>query len=70
MSDFKMPEWMECTWRRVPCGRDDCPLCGKINKQRQKHTEKGGDSDDLECAFEDVSVGSNVFAQIKRKDLK
>lgn len=63
-----MPEWMDCTWRRVPCGRDDCPICGKINKQRQKHIEKGEDPDDLECVFEDVSEDFKETFKLLEKD--
>lgn len=22
--DFTMPKWMDCAWRRVPCGQDEC----------------------------------------------
>ncbi|HMB65825.1 MAG TPA: hypothetical protein VKO42_03025 [Patescibacteria group bacterium] len=68
MPEFKMPEWMDCTWRRVACGRDDCPLCGKINKQRQKHIEKGEDPDDLRCVFEDVSENFKETFELLEKD--
>jgi len=59
---------MDCTWRRVACGRDDCPLCGKINKQRQKHIEKGEDPDDLRCVFEDVSENFKETFELLEKD--
>lgn len=55
MSDFKMPEWMDCTWRRIPCGRDDCPICGKIKQDEEKHIQKGEDPDSPEAMLEDVS---------------
>ncbi|MBU4298954.1 hypothetical protein KJ636_02845 [Patescibacteria group bacterium] len=33
---FQMPKWMECNWRRVPCGKENCPICGRIKKDRQR----------------------------------
>jgi len=53
--DFKMPKWMECTWRRVPCGKDECPICGRIKRDRQRHIEKGENPDDIKSVLEDVS---------------
>ncbi len=34
-----MPSWMDCTWRRIPCMKDDCPICRKLDEI--------GDRDDL-----------------------
>jgi len=65
--NFKMPKWMECTWRRVPCGRDDCPICGRIKKDRQRHIERGEDPDDIQSIFEDVGRNlKETFEMIKR----
>ncbi len=25
-----MPEWMDCTWRRNPCMKKECPICSRI----------------------------------------
>lgn len=66
--DFKMPKWMECTWRRVPCGRDDCPICGRIKEDRQRHIEKGENPDDLKNVFENVSQSFKEALQIIKKD--
>ncbi len=27
-----MPGWMDCTWKRIPCGEDNCPVCSKLNE--------------------------------------
>lgn len=51
---FKIPEWWECSWRRIGCGKKTCRLCGKIQKDRQGHISKGEDPDSLESALEDV----------------
>jgi len=66
--DFKMPKWMECTWRRVPCGRDECPICGRIKKDRQRHIEKGEDPDDLKSVLEDVGRNFKEALEMIKKD--
>jgi len=58
---FKYPKWMECTWKRIPCNKDDCKICGKIKKDRERHIAKGKDPDSMEAALEDM--GRN-FAEI------
>lgn len=25
-----MPDWMDCTWRRLPCMKDECPICSRL----------------------------------------
>ena len=27
-----MPKWMDCTWKRVPCREDDCPICSRLEE--------------------------------------
>ena len=65
--DFKMPEWMDCVWRRVPCGKDECKICGKIKQDRLRHIMKGEDPDDMKSVFEDVgnSLGETL-AMVKQ----
>ncbi len=65
---FQMPKWMECNWRRVPCGRDDCPICGRIKKDRQGYLERGGDPDDLKNVFEDVGRNFKEALGMIKKD--
>lgn len=50
-----MPAWMDCTWKRVSCGRDDCPMCGRINRDYDRHVENGEDPDDPQVMMEDVA---------------
>jgi len=65
--DFKMPEWMDCTWRRNACGKDECRICGKIKRDRQRHIVKGEDPDDLKFVFEDMSRDfKNAIRMIKK----
>lgn len=68
--EFKMPKWMECTWRRIPCGEDNCPICGQIKRDRQRHIERGEDPDDLKNVFEDVSQKFKEVLEIIKKDAK
>lgn len=65
--DFKIPEWWDCVWRRVPCGKDECRMCGKIKQDRLRHVMKREDPDDMKSVFEDVgnSLGG-ALAMIKQ----
>ena len=65
---FKMPKWMECVWRRVPCGRDDCPICGRIKKDRQQHIERGENPDDIQSVFEDVGQNLKETLEMIKRD--
>lgn len=67
IDDFKIPEWWDCAWRRVPCGRDECRMCGKIKQDRLRHIMKEEDPDDMKSVFEDVgnSLGG-ALAMIKQ----
>ncbi|PIP17147.1 MAG: hypothetical protein COX44_01480 [Candidatus Portnoybacteria bacterium CG23_combo_of_CG06-09_8_20_14_all_37_13] len=67
-NDFQMPRWMECTWRRVPCGKDDCPICGRIKRDRQRHIERGEDPDDIKNTIEDVGQSFKEALEIIKKD--
>ncbi len=53
-NDFKIPEWWDCVWRRVPCEKDECKICGKIKQDRLRHIIKGEDPDGMKNVFEDV----------------
>jgi len=65
--DFKIPEWMDCAWRRVACGKNDCKICGKIKEDRFYHIMKGEDPDSMANVFEDVGSSlSETLAMIKR----
>ena len=65
---FKMPKWMGCTWRRVACGKDDCLICGRIKRDRQKHIEQGEDPDDMKSVFEDVDRNFKEVLKMIKKD--
>ena len=54
---FKIPKWMDCSWRRVPCGKKSCKICGTLKKNYGKRffgTERAySDFDDI---FSSVSL--------------
>lgn len=29
---FKIPSWWECQWRRIPCAKNECTFCGRLEK--------------------------------------
>lgn len=68
--NFKMPKWMECTWRRVACGKDDCKICGKIKQDRLRHIMAGEDPDSMESVFEDVGRNLKETLAMVRRDAK
>lgn len=65
---FKMPKWMDCAWRRVACERDNCPICGRVEKDRQRHIKKGEGPDDMKCVLEDVERNLKEALGMIKKD--
>lgn len=68
VDDFTIPKWWECGWRRVPCGKDSCRLCGRINKDRARHIAVGENPDDARSVFEDVSNNLKEALTMIKKD--
>ncbi|GEM_PF-2968246 len=33
-----MPKWMDCTWKRVPCMEEDCPVCNKLKELEKENS--------------------------------
>ena len=50
----KIPTWMDCAWRRLPCGKADCPLCSQMAKDKKKSIVKSKNLDAVSDALEDV----------------
>lgn len=67
---FEMPKWMDCSWRRIPCGKNNCPICGRIKKDRQRHIKKGEDPDTMEAALEDISRNFKEVMEVIREDAR
>ncbi|MFH1522443.1 MAG: hypothetical protein ABIE43_01330 [Patescibacteria group bacterium] len=66
---FRVPKWMECSWKRLPCGRNDCKICGRINKDRAGHIAKGEDPNTMEAALEDVGRDFKEMFKMLEKDV-
>ena len=67
---LEMPKWMECTWRRIKCEKDDCPICGKIKKDRQRHIERGEDPDSMESVLQDVGQNFKETLKMIKEDVE
>lgn len=64
---FNMPDWQDCTWKRRGCGRDDCRICGKMKKQRERHMANGRDPDSAEAMMMDMEANlKETCAMIER----
>ncbi len=35
----EVPEWLDCAWRRIPCGKENCPICSRINEVMGQNDE-------------------------------
>lgn len=70
LKDFKMPGFMDCTWRRVACEKFECKICNKIQGDRMRHLAKGEDPDDIKNVFEDVGKSLQEVLVMIKKDAK
>lgn len=61
---------MECSWRRVPCGKKSCPLCSRLAAEHERHLEAGEEPDDLELVFDDVAQGFKETLELIKQDAK
>lgn len=59
---FEMPAWQDCGWRRLSCEEPSCPICGRVQRQRQQCLARGLDPDSPEALMEGVG---ETFAEVK-----
>lgn len=67
---FAIPKWWRCQWQRRGCGEDSCRLCGRINRDRRKHVDRGEDPDSPKAVFEDVAGAFHEVLIMVRKDAR
>ncbi|MDD2935434.1 MAG: hypothetical protein PHX25_03090 [Candidatus Pacebacteria bacterium] len=67
-NDFKIPSWWDCVWKRVPCEKNECKICGKIKEDRQKHINKGENPDAPELFIEDIKNNFKDVLKMIKKD--
>ncbi|MDO8261097.1 MAG: hypothetical protein Q7T50_06445 [Candidatus Magasanikbacteria bacterium] len=65
-----MPLWQDCQWRRNACGGDDCPICGRINRDRKRHIEFGEDPDSIDSVMADVSNSFKEMLSLLKIDME
>jgi hypothetical protein len=63
-----LPKWMDCTWRRVPCGRENCPICSQIKAEEERQQKAGESADDFGAALEDASYNIHEALAVIRAD--
>lgn len=66
--EFKMPKFMDCAWKRIPCGEKNCKICGRIIADRERHIAKGEHPDSPESIFEDMGNSFKEALAIIKKD--
>lgn len=67
---FSPPEWWDCGWKRIPCGKVDCPICSREMARQVKNVMRGKEPDDLELVFEDMLSDLRELKEMIRKDAK
>ena len=66
-TDEEVERMLDCAWKRIPCGSDSCPICGRINRDRRKFISQGKDPDSLESVFESVGAQlAETLAMVKK----
>lgn len=59
---FDMPDWQDCTWRRVNCQQLSCAMCKREILARQKAIDLGLDPDSMEVA---LMTAHDSFAEVR-----
>ncbi len=66
-SEKEIEKMLDCAWKRIPCGQDSCPICGRINRDRKKFIARGKDPDLPESVFESVGAQfAETLAMVKK----
>jgi hypothetical protein len=55
-SEEEVMEWLDCGWKRIPCGKRSCPLCGRMARDRERLEREGIDPDSLEGGLNSVGA--------------
>lgn len=67
---FRIPEWWDCEWRRVPCNKKSCKLCGKLQRERERHIAAGEDPDDPEVFMHDIEKSLEETKVMIEREMK
>lgn len=52
--DNGAPRWLSCTWRREPCGKRSCPVCGVLSRECRVLRAGGASDDEVLSAIDDL----------------
>lgn len=63
-----MPKWMDCSWKRVPCGSPDCPICGRMAKEDEKIIKKGKNPESPEILFDGIASSLEEAIEMLKKE--
>ena len=66
--DEKVMDWLDCVWKRISCGKSNCPICGKIKQDRKRLIKEGKDPDSVRSAFESFSANLAEAMALIQKD--
>lgn len=70
IDNFVVPKWWECGWRRVPCNKKNCRVCGRIIKDHQRHIEKGENPDSWESVSEDIRNSFEETTELIKEEVE
>ncbi|MDO8471438.1 MAG: hypothetical protein Q7S49_02415 [bacterium] len=60
--------WLDCAWKRIACGKDSCPICGKIKRDRERLVREGKNPDSIQSAFDNLGANLAEAMALIQKD--
>lgn len=64
---IKLPLWLDCTWRRVPCSKKQCPVCSLLTEEEKKLLARGEGEEFVCDVLDDLrySIAESFLAVIE-----
>lgn len=69
-SDEEVMTWLDCVWKRISCGKDSCPICGRINQDKKRLAREGKNPDSIQTAFDSLGANLAETMALIQKDAK
>jgi len=70
IDNFTVPRWWECGWRRVPCNKKDCRVCGRVLRDRDRHLIRGTDPDGWEVIGQDIRNSFEETTELIKEEVE
>ena len=67
-SDEEVQEFLDCTWRRITCGKMTCPMCSRIQRSSDRARKEGKDPDSAQVAFESMAADLAESLMLLKKE--